>query len=217
MKPAPDQIESILAAAVEMDSEEERRAFLERACAGDAVLIRRVEELLENHFHAGSFLESPAADQFSTADDPLAGRPGTVIGPYKLLEQIGEGGFGVVFMAEQQQPVRRKVALKVLKPGMDTRQVVARFEAERQALALMDHPHIAHILDAGTIPGEPGCVSAGRPYFVMELIHGIPITQFCDDNRLTTRERLELFVSARRCSMRTRRGSFTVISNRLTC
>ena len=111
-----------------------------------------------------------------------------MIGPYKLLEQIGEGGFGVVFMAEQQQPVRRKVALKVLKPGMDTKQVVARFEAERQALALMDHPHIAQVHDAGT-------TDTGRPYFVMELVRGIPITQFCDDNRLTPRERLELFVA----------------------
>ena len=114
--------------------------------------------------------------------------PGTVIGPYKLLEQIGEGGFGIVFMAEQQHPVRRKVALKVVKPGMDSKQVVARFEAERQALALMDHPHIAHVLDAGA-------TDAGRPYFVMELIRGIPITAFCDDNRLTTRERLELFLT----------------------
>jgi serine/threonine protein kinase len=114
--------------------------------------------------------------------------PGTVIGPYKLLEHIGEGGFGVVFMAEQQRPVRRKVAVKVLKPGMDTKQVVARFEAERQALALMDHPHIAHVLDAGA-------TDTGRPYFVMELIRGVPITQFCDDKRLTPRERLELFVT----------------------
>src|SRR5205823_4008909 len=128
----------------------------------------------------------------------LAERPGTVIGPYKLLEQIGEGGFGVVFMAEQQEPVRRKVALKVIKPGMDTKQVVARFEAERHALALMDHPNIAKVLDAGSIPGVRGQESGvreqgtedqlltpdsclltpceGRPYFVMELVHGIPIT-----------------------------------------
>ena len=114
--------------------------------------------------------------------------PGTVIGPYKLLEQIGEGGFGVVFMAEQQQPVRRKVALKVIKPGMDTRQVVARFEAERQALALMDHPNIAQVFDGGA-------TASGRPYFVMELVRGIPITEFCDQNQLPVRERLELFVS----------------------
>src|SRR5262249_35301242 len=114
-------------------------------------------------------------------------RPGTVIGPYKLLEQIGEGGFGVVFMAEQSQPVRRKVALKVLKPGMDTRQVVARFEAERQALAIMDHPNIAKVHDGGATP-------LGRPYFVMELVKGVPITEFCDQNYLTPRQRLELFI-----------------------
>ena len=116
-----------------------------------------------------------------------AERPGTIIGPYKLLEQIGEGGFGVVFMAEQTQPVRRKVALKVLKPGMDTRQVVARFEAERQALALMDHPNIATVFDGGE-------TDSGRPYFVMELVKGIPITEYCDQSRLTLDDRLELFV-----------------------
>ena len=110
-----------------------------------------------------------------------------MIGPYKLLEQIGEGGFGVVFLAEQTEPVRRKVALKVLKPGMDTRQVVARFEAERQALAIMDHPNIAKVFDGGATP-------SGRPYFVMELVKGVPITEFCDQNHLTPRQRLELFV-----------------------
>src|SRR5262249_58639099 len=108
---------------------------------------------------------------------------GTVLGPYRLLEQIGEGGMGLVFVAEQQQPVRRQVALKLIKPGLDTRAVVARFEAERQALALMDHPHIAKVLDGGETAG-------GRPYFVMELVRGVPITQFCDDNRLTPRQRL---------------------------
>src|SRR5262249_33186152 len=134
MRPPADQVESILAAAVEMDSTAERQAFVERACTGDAVLKRHVEELLENHFLAGNFLESPAPNLAATTDELSAERPGTVIGPYKLLEQIGEGGFGIVFMAEQTQPIRRKVALKVLKPGMDTRQVIARFEAERQAL-----------------------------------------------------------------------------------
>ena len=119
---------------------------------------------------------------------PPTERVGAIIGRYKLLEQIGEGGFGVVFMAEQQQPVRRKVALKVIKPGMDTRQVIARFEAERQALALMDHQNIAKVLDAGA-------TDAGRPYFVMELVTGVPITEFCDQNQLTPRERLELFVA----------------------
>ena len=118
---------------------------------------------------------------------PLRERPGTVIGPYKLLQQIGEGGMGTVFMAEQTQPVQRKVALKVIKPGMDSRQVIARFEAERQALAMMDHVNIARVLDAGA-------TETGRPYFVMELVHGVPITKYCDDNHLTPRERLELFV-----------------------
>src|SRR5580698_1964122 len=115
-------------------------------------------------------------------------RPGSTIGPYHLLEQIGEGGFGQVFVADQQQPVRRKVALKVIKPGMDSREVVARFEAERQALALMDHPNIARVIDGGT-------TDSGRPYFVMELVRGIPITDYCDQTRLSTRQRLELFVS----------------------
>ena len=119
---------------------------------------------------------------------PSRSSPGIVIGPYKLLEQIGEGGFGVVFMAEQQRPVRRRVALKVIKPGMDTRQVIARFEAERQALALMDHPNISRVLDAGA-------TESGRPYFVMELVRGIPLSEFCDQNRLTVGERLELFIT----------------------
>jgi serine/threonine protein kinase len=128
-----------------------------------------------------------APDLSGRADPrPLTEGPGTRIGPYKLLERIGEGGMGVVFMAEQERPVRRKVALKVIKPGMDTDAVIARFEAERQALALMDHPNIARVLDAGA-------TDAGRPFFVMELVHGVPITLFCDERRLTPRERLELF------------------------
>src|SRR5216117_2759291 len=123
-----------------------------------------------------------------TLDEPAGERPGTVIGQYKLLEQIGEGGFGVVFMAEQTQPVRRKVALKVIKPGMDSRQVVARFEAERQALALMDHPNIAKVFDGGE-------TASGRPYFVMELVRGAPVTDVCDQSHLSVRERLGLFVT----------------------
>jgi tetratricopeptide (TPR) repeat protein len=126
--------------------------------------------------------------EIATVDEPISERPGAVFGPYKLVEEIAEGGFGVVFMAEQQRPVRRKVALKVLKPGMDTRQVVARFEAERQALAIMDHPNIAKVFDGGATP-------SGRPYFVMELVKGMPITEFCDRNQLTPRQRLELFLS----------------------
>src|SRR5262249_28477180 len=129
----------------------------------------------------------PASAQVATVGQPITERPGNVIGPYKLLEQIGEGGFGVVYMAEQTQPVRRKVALKVLKPGMDTRQVIARFEAERQALALMDHANIAKVFDGGA-------TGSGRPYFVMELVKGVPITDFCDQHQLTPRQRLELFL-----------------------
>src|SRR5262245_50122459 len=160
----PSPLEAIFFAALEKGSPQERTAYLNEACASDPDLRRRVEKMLAAQAQAGSFLESPAADLPSppwgrgaggegvrpTVDDPITERPGTVIGPYKLLEQIGEGGFGVVFMAEQQEPIRRKVALKVIKPGMDTRQVIARFEAERQALALMDHPNIAKVLDAGT-------------------------------------------------------------------
>src|SRR5438067_911230 len=177
--------------AAEMCSPDGRREFLERECAGDPALRAEVEALLEANDRAGGFLEAPApaAHLVATVEAPaVAERPGTTIGPYKLLEQIGEGGFGVVFMAEQQEPVRRKVALKVLKPGMDTRQVVARFEAERQALAIMDHPHIAKVHDGGATP-------SGRPYFVMELVRGVPVTDFCDQNHLSVRERLGLLVS----------------------
>jgi serine/threonine protein kinase/tetratricopeptide (TPR) repeat protein len=187
MQPPAHAIESILAAAVEMECEAERRQFVEQACVGDAEMRRRVEELIEDHFRAGDFLQFPAPALAATDEEPFRERPGTVIGPYKLLEEIGEGGFGVVFMAEQTQPVRRKVALKVLKPGMDTRQVVARFEAERQALALMDHPHIARVLDGGQ-------TTSGRPYFVMDLVKGLPITAYCDQAQLTPRERLGLVV-----------------------
>jgi serine/threonine protein kinase/tetratricopeptide (TPR) repeat protein len=156
--------------------------------AGDnGELRRRVERLLAAHRQADSFLEAPAGGPAISVEPPGTEEPGTVIGPYKLLEQIGEGGFGIVFLAEQQQPLRRKVALKVLKPGMDSRQVIARFEAERQALALMDHPNIAKVLDGGE-------TATARPYFVMDLVKGIPITAYCDESQLTTRERLELFV-----------------------
>ena len=184
-----NQAKSIFLAAIEEHAPEQWPGFLDQACAGDARLRAEVEKLLRARSEMGSFHEPPRPAALATVDAPaIAERPGTIIGPYKLLEQIGEGGFGLVFMAEQQQPVRRKVALKVLKPGMDTRQVIARFEAERQALALMDHPNIARVLDAG----ETG---SGRPHFVMELVKGVPITDYCDQNRLTTRERLELFIA----------------------
>ncbi|MBW3598519.1 MAG: serine/threonine protein kinase, partial [Planctomycetes bacterium] len=179
---------SLFCEALERPSPEARAAYLDQACRGDAELRARVESLLEAHEAVGGFLQGRLPDDAPTLDaPPLAEGPGTQIGPYKLLQQIGEGGFGVVFMAEQTEPVERRVALKIIKPGMDTRQVIARFEAERQALALMDHPHIARVLDAGA-------TDSGRPYFVMELVKGIPITRYCDEHQLTPRERLELFV-----------------------
>jgi tetratricopeptide (TPR) repeat protein/serine/threonine protein kinase len=236
----------LFTAALQITDPAERSAWLDRECGGDAALRARIEVLLQALGQAGSLLENPlvvavgsapAAEGnqagLATADFPMATAqecPGTVIGPYKLLEQIGESGFGVVFMAEQQHPVRRKVALKVIKPGMDTRQVIARFEAERQALALMEHPNIARVLDAGTtgesdppseseprtqrsgVSGGPAeslgappltplrCVRGsdgrvgGRPYFVMELVRGLSMTEYCDQHNLPVRERLELFL-----------------------
>lgn len=180
---------SIFESAIEKSSPQERTAYLDQVCKNDAQLRREIEALLAAHDDLGD-LSTPirTTDLVATIDDPISERPGTMIGPYKLLEQIGEGGFGVVFLAEQQQPLRRKVALKILKPGMDTRQVVIRFEAERQALALMDHPHIAHVFDGGE-------TATGRPYFVMELVRGISITDFCDQNSLCICDRLELFVN----------------------
>jgi WD40 repeat protein/serine/threonine protein kinase len=183
----PIDEEAVFNSARSRSSPEERLAYLQEACGEDPAALQRILDLLRVYDQEKSFLESPVVVLGATVGAPVAEKPGTVIGPYKLLEQIGEGGFGVVFMAEQTQPVRRKVALKVLKPGMDTRQVVARFEAERQALALMDHPHIAKVFDGGATP-------SGRPYFVMELVKGMPITDFCDQNQLTPRQRLELFV-----------------------
>ncbi len=167
----------------------ERAAYLERACGGDVELCRAVEALLQEHDKLGDFLEeSPIASRSkATAETAGAEKPGDFIGGYKLLQQIGEGGCGVVFMAEQAAPVYRKVALKIIKPGMDTKSVIARFEAERQALALMDHPNIAKIFDAGA-------TQSGRPYFVMELVRGTKITDYCDQHSLTTEDRLELFI-----------------------
>ena len=176
---------AIFLQALDCPDAAERRGVLEESCGSNALLRARVEELLKAHEAAGAFLGGLQDD---TVDMPVAERAGTLIGPYKLMEQIGEGGMGLVFVAEQQHPVRRKVAIKVIKPGLDTRHVVARFEAERQALALMDHPNIASVFDAGA-------TESGRPYFVMELVRGVGITQFCDENRLTTRERLELFIN----------------------
>jgi serine/threonine protein kinase/Flp pilus assembly protein TadD len=180
---------SIFEAAFEKGSPEERATYLDQACGGDEGLRKGVEALLAAHDRLGHAPSNASAPlPAATAEQPAVTEcPGTVIGPYKLLEQIGEGGFGIVFMAEQLQPVRRKVALKVIKPGMDTKQVIARFEAERQALALMDHPNIAKVLQAGA-------TESGRPYFVMDLVKGLPITEYCDQNHFTARERLELFI-----------------------
>jgi serine/threonine protein kinase/predicted Zn-dependent protease len=179
------QLRDIFCAAMERKTPQEQADYLDQACQGRPELRARVEALLRANAEAVDFLQEPAPPEGTAAS--VREGPGTVIGPYKLLEQIGEGGCGVVFVAEQTQPVRRKVALKVLKPGMDTRQVVARFEAERQALALMDHPNIAKVFDGGETP-------TGRPYFVMELVNGVPITEFCDHNQLALATRLELFV-----------------------
>src|SRR5215471_2272999 len=163
MKWDADRMKVIFAQALEKKLPAEREIFLAEVCKDTPELRREVESLLRAHEHAGDFLDQTAAMR-----DFVMESIGTAIGRYKLLERIGEGGFGVVYMAEQQEPVTRKVALKVIKAGMDTREVIARFEAERQALALMDHPNIAKVLDGGT-------TEAGRPYFVMELVRGIPI------------------------------------------
>jgi tetratricopeptide (TPR) repeat protein/serine/threonine protein kinase len=194
----------IFIAALQLEKPAERQAYLDEACQNDPALRGRVEELLEVYRRIGYFLDRPVAGPVVTGaytpDPSLEGAgeaqaerpeaqlegPGTIIGPYKLIQQIGEGGMGTVFMAHQAEPVKRIVALKIIKPGMDSKQVVARFEAERQALAVMDHPNIAKVFDAGT-------TAAGRPYFVMELVKGVPITRYCDEHQLTPRQRLELF------------------------
>ncbi len=177
-----------------MEMPEERRArFLDTACAGDGALRARVEELLASHHGAGDLMGAPTglgeegAGGASGASESPGERVGSQIGRYRLVGVIGEGGFGTVYRAEQSEPIQRRVALKVIKLGMDTRAVIARFDQERQALALMSHPNIARVFDAGS-------TEQGRPYFVMELIEGVPITAYCDAQRLTPRQRLELFV-----------------------
>src|SRR6476659_6211806 len=164
----PMNEQTIFMAALEQEPSR-RPAFLNAACRDRPELRQRVEKLLQLNEGAGKFLERAAAEVVATIDTPGSEQVGSCIGPYKLLEQIGEGGMGVVYVAEQTQPVRRRVALKIIKPGMDSKQVIARFEAERQALAMMDHPNIAKVLDAGA-------TETGRPYFVMELVRGLPIT-----------------------------------------
>jgi hypothetical protein len=205
MKAAIQREESLFDAARRLTQRAERNAFLDEACAGDALLRARIEELLAAEAEAERFFaDSTAALRIPAGEiESLPGvggpgnvsrpgpdadeRVGTFIGRYKLLQKIGEGGWGVVYMAEQEHPVRRRVALKVIKLGMDTKNVIARFEAERQALALMDHPNIARVLDADA-------TDSGRPYFVMELVRGIKITEYCDQNHLDTPRRLDLFI-----------------------
>jgi len=186
---ALDREEAIFNAARSLPAPD-RAAYLQAACGGDAELRMRMERLIEAHGRAGDFLEPAPAAQGGAGTiliAPPSEKPGDQIGHYKIREQIGEGGCGVVYVAEQTEPVRRRVALKVIKLGMDTRNVIARFEAERQALAMMDHPNIARVLDAGA-------TETGRPYFVMELVRGIKITEYCDQNHLNTAERLALFI-----------------------
>ena len=192
-----DREEAIFQAAIELEAPDARADYVGKACGQDASLRERVDALLAAHDRAGVFLEKPISSvrvpSVATVKipDPPAGsrasgpieKPGDQIGRYKLLQQIGEGGCGVVYMAEQEEPVRRRVALKIIKAGMDTRQVIARFEAERQALAMMDHPNIARVLDAGA-------TETGRPYFVMDLVRGIRITDYCDQSNMSTEERL---------------------------
>jgi eukaryotic-like serine/threonine-protein kinase len=185
-----ERANDIFLRAVDIERAEERQAFLESECTGDSALRGQVDSLLAASERPASFLDRPAIavlDSLNPAFPPLGEGPGDIIGPYKLLQLIGEGGFGVVYMAEQEAPVRRMVALKIIKPGMDTAQVIARFESERQALALMDHPNIAKVLDAGA-------TESGRPYFVMELVKGITITEFCDRNHMPSQARLKLFI-----------------------
>ena len=188
----------IFANILKLATPEERAAYLDFACAGDGRFKEQMVALLKAHASARGFLEEPAGLPRAATENPAPGndaiepiantaRPSPVIGPYKLIEELGEGGMGTVFMAQQTEPVRRLVALKVIKPGMDSRSVIARFEAERQALALMDHPNIARVFDAGTTEN-------GRPYFVMELVKGVPLTKYCDDRQLSPKERLKLFV-----------------------
>ena len=214
----PKRVQAIFLEAVACTDAADRKAILDRECMGDPDFRRRVEALLLANDRPDSYLDQPIAsaimkgveaasegsgDPLLTVDTnpvsagamtapppvlpPLGEGPGSRIGPYKLLQEIGEGGMGKVYMAEQVEPVRRRVALKIIKPGMDSAQVIARFEAERQALALMDHLNIAKVLDAGA-------TGSGRPYFIMELVSGVPITKYCDDAQLNPRERLELFI-----------------------
>src|SRR5262245_31734642 len=185
--PTEVSVRAIFDRALEIGTQPERAAYLDQACANFPEIRQEVEALLKAHSEAGSFLQFAAASLVTEHPSAPSRLIGTQVGPYKLLQQIGEGGMGVVYMAQQERPVQRTVALKIIKPGMDSNQVVARFEAERQALAIMDHPNIAKVLDAGT-------TDSGHPYFVMELVKGISIIQYADEHRLTPHQRLDLFI-----------------------
>jgi serine/threonine protein kinase/tetratricopeptide (TPR) repeat protein len=187
MSDPSNQAKAIFLAAIEDHAPEQWPTFLKQACAGDEQLRGEVEKLLHARARMGSFHETPGSPLPPTVDEPRREAPGLVIGRYKLVQKLGEGGMGTVWMAQQTEPVKRLVALKLIKPGMDSGQIIARFEAERQALALMDHPNIARVLDAGT-------TTTGLPYFVMELVKGVPLTRYCDEQRLTPKQRLELFI-----------------------
>ena len=171
-------IKVIFAEALAIEDPEQRKAYLDRVCKANQKLRAEIEQLLDAHLQAGDFLEAPPVGAEATLDAPVSIEgPGTKIGRYELLELIGEGGMGLVYLAEQKEPVKRRVAFKIIKPGMDSGRVIARFEAERQALAVLDHPNIAHVFDAGT-------TEAGRPYFVMEYVRGTCITRYCDERKL---------------------------------
>ncbi len=185
-KPALD-LQLIFARALELGSTSERARYLAEACADDPGLRDEIERLLRAHAVTGNFVEDPMFSTIILEEPPRADEPSKLIGPYKLLQQIGEGGMGVVYLAEQTHPLCRRVAMKIIKPGMSSRQVIARFEAERQTLAIMEHPNIAKVFDAGA-------TATGQPYFVMELVTGVPITEYCDQAQLTPHERLALLV-----------------------
>ena len=196
MSPPPDLVEQVFAAVLESEPSD-RQLRLHELCGGDDALRDRVQSLLEAHGFTAEFLDQPIgsvreADDSETAptlsmEDPIGEQPGDQIGPYLLLQEIGQGGMGVVFLAEQESPVKRKVALKIVRPGLDTKEVVARFDIEKQALALMDHTNIARVIDGGM-------TASGRPYFVMELVEGVSVTEYCDQARLSVRDRLRLFM-----------------------
>jgi serine/threonine protein kinase/Tfp pilus assembly protein PilF len=179
--------QSIFLRAVGLASPGERAAYLDDVCRGKPALRLELDPLLAAHDRLGADPVPIGPEPPRMIDEPITERPGTLIGPYKLIEEIGEGGMGTVYMAQQTEPVKRLVALKLIKPGMDSRQVLARFNTERQALALMEHANIARVLDAGA-------TGTGRPYFVMELVKGMPLTKYCDEHRLTPKDRLELFI-----------------------